>query len=175
MSTVTSFKVSPVNTAERAGLDIKPGTTVRVWQKIQEKGKTRLQAFEGMVIARKHNKEAGGTFTVRKVSSGVGTEKIFPLYSPMIDRIEIVKRSKVRRAKLYYIREKAKKEVRRRMKQLSELALGKREEQEAEARASSDEPEPEVEEVVTENEPEVVEEKDETPKEEEKEEPKEEK
>lgn len=161
MTTNTAFKVSPVNTAERAKLDIRPGTTVRVWQKIQEKGKTRLQAFEGMVIARKHNVEAGGTFTVRKVSSGVGVEKIFPLYSPMIDKIEIVKRSKVRRAKLYYIREKAKKEVRRRMKQLSDLALGKREGQEAEARASSDEPEP-----VVETEPEnSTEEKTETPEE----------
>jgi len=89
---------------------------VRVWQKIVEKGKTRLQAFEGLVLACKHGREAGATFTVRNVSSGVGVEKIFPLYSPVIDKIEVVKRSKVRRAKLYHIREKAAKEVSRQMR-----------------------------------------------------------
>jgi large subunit ribosomal protein L19 len=109
--------ISPVNIEERAALDIRPGDTVRVWQKILEKGKTRLQAYEGMIIARKHGKEAGATFTVRRTASGVGMEKIFPLYSPVIDNIEILKRSKVRRAKLYYIREKAAKEISRRMKQ----------------------------------------------------------
>ena len=96
--------------------DLKPGDTVRVWQKIEEKGKTRLQAFEGLILARKHGSEAGGTFTVRKVSGGVGVEKIYPLYSPNIDKIEIVKRAKVRRAKLYYIREKVTREVRRQLR-----------------------------------------------------------
>ncbi len=104
---------SPVNMEERANLGIKSGDTVRVWLKIQEKDKTRLQAFEGLVLARKHGAEAGGTFTVRKVSSGVGVEKIFPLYSPIIDKIEIVKRAKVRRAKLYFIRDKVAREVKR--------------------------------------------------------------
>lgn len=94
-------------------MDLRAGDTVRVWQKIEEKGKYRLQAFEGLVLARKHGTEAGGTFTVRRVASGVGVEKIFPLYSPMIDSIEIVKRSRVRRAKLYYIREKVAREARR--------------------------------------------------------------
>ncbi len=122
-------------------LDIRPGTTVRVYQRIQEKGKTRLQVFEGMVIARKHHTEPGATFTVRKVASGIGMERIFPLYSPMIEKIEIVKRSKVRQAKLYYIRDKAKKEVRRRMKQLSAEALEKRQDQEAEALTLGQEPE----------------------------------
>lgn len=107
---------SPVNTDERKNLGIKAGDTVRVTQKIQEKGKTRLQAFEGLVLSKKHGAEAGATFTVRKVASGVGVEKIFPLYSPMIDKIEIVKRAKVRRAKLYYIREKVAKEIRRAMR-----------------------------------------------------------
>ena len=138
MQISTTLKISPVNVEERAKLDIRPGTTVRVYLKIQEKGKTRLQAFEGMVIGRRGGTEPGAAFTVRKVASGVGMEKIFPLYSPNIEKIEIVKRSKVRRAKLYYIREKAKKEVRRRMKQLSTEALGKREEQEAEARATGE-------------------------------------
>lgn len=113
--------ISPVKIAERKKLDIRSGDTVLVQQKIQEKGKTRLQAFEGLVIAVKHGKEAGGTFTVRKVSSGVGVEKIFPIYSPMIDSIEVVKRSKVRRAKLYHIRDKASKEIRRQMRNIRAL------------------------------------------------------
>lgn len=96
--------------------DLKPGDTVRVWQKIEEKGKTRLQAFEGLVLARKHGNEAGGTFTVRKVASGVGVEKIFPVHSPLIDRVELVKRARVRRAKLYFIREKVARESRRQLR-----------------------------------------------------------
>ncbi len=112
---------SPVKLNERKNLDIRSGDTVRVWQKIQEKGKTRLQAFEGLVIAVKHGKEAGSTFTVRRVASGVGVEKIFPLYSPMIDSVETVKRSKVRRAKLYHIRDKAAKEIRRQMRNIQAL------------------------------------------------------
>jgi large subunit ribosomal protein L19 len=108
--------LSPVKTEDRAKLDLRAGDTVKVWQKIQEKGKTRLQAFEGLVLARKHGTEAGATFTVRRVASGVGVEKIFPLYSPMVDRVEIVKRAKVRRAKLYHIRDKAAKDIRRQMR-----------------------------------------------------------
>src|SRR5690606_12311459 len=107
--------ITPVKIEERKKLDLRSGDTVRVWQKIQEKGKTRLQAFEGLVLARKHGKEAGATFTVRRVASGVGVEKIFPLYSPIIDKIEMVKRAKVRRSKLYHIREKAAKEISRQM------------------------------------------------------------
>lgn len=101
---------------ERKTLDIRPGDTVRVHQKIEEKGKSRLQAFEGLVLARKHGTEAGGTFTVRRVASGVGVEKIFPLYSPMVDKVEIVKRARVRRAKLYFIREKVSREARRQLR-----------------------------------------------------------
>lgn len=108
--------ISPVNIEERQKLDLRSGDTVRVWQKIVEKGKTRLQAFEGLVLARKHGREAGATFTVRRIASGVGVEKIFPLYSPIIDKIEIIKRSKVRRAKLYHIRDKAAKDIRRQMR-----------------------------------------------------------
>ena len=109
---------SPVNILDRKNLDIRAGDTIRVWQKIVEKGKTRLQAFEGLVIAVKHGKEAGGTFTVRRVASGVGVEKIFPIYSPVIDSVETIKRSKVRRAKLYHIRDKAAKEIRRQMRNI---------------------------------------------------------
>ncbi|PIP55802.1 MAG: 50S ribosomal protein L19 [Candidatus Zambryskibacteria bacterium CG_4_9_14_3_um_filter_42_9] len=108
--------ISPVDIEKRQKLDLRSGDTIRVWQKIVEKGKTRLQAFEGLVLARKHGKEAGATLTVRNTSSGVGVEKIFPLYSPVLDRIEVVKRSKVRRAKLYHIREKAAKEISRQMR-----------------------------------------------------------
>ena len=112
---------SPVKIADRKSLDLRSGDTIRVWQKIIEKGKTRLQAFEGLVIAVKHGREAGATFTVRRVASGVGVEKIFPLYSPMIDSIETIKRSKVRRAKLYHIRDKAAKEIRRQMRNVMDL------------------------------------------------------
>ncbi|MFZ2522996.1 MAG: 50S ribosomal protein L19 [Minisyncoccia bacterium] len=113
--------LAPVNKAARKTLDIRSGDTVRVQQRIVEKGKLRLQAFEGLVIAVKHGKEAGATFTVRRVASGVGVEKIFPLYSPMIDSIETVKRSKVRRAKLYHVRDKAAKEIRRQMRNIRAL------------------------------------------------------
>ncbi len=121
--------LTPVNAVGRAALGVRPGDTVRVTQNIIElkkgrgadkKEKTiknaRKQVFEGLVIAVKHGKEAGGTFTVRTTLSGVGVEKIFPLYSPLIDSIEIVKRSKVRRAKLYFIREKAAKAMRRQLR-----------------------------------------------------------
>ena len=111
------MKFSPVDTAERTKVRFESGDSVRVWSKILEKGKTRLQAFEGLVLSRKHGEEAGATFTVRRVASGVGVERIFPLYSPNIDKIELVKKSKTRKSKLYYVREKAAKEIRRKMKQ----------------------------------------------------------
>jgi large subunit ribosomal protein L19 len=107
---------TPVDMTERKKLGIRAGDTVKVWQKIQEKGKTRLQVFEGLILAVKHGGEPGATFTVRRVASGVGVEKIFPLYSPMIDKISITKSAKVRRAKLYHIRDKAAKEIKRQMR-----------------------------------------------------------
>jgi len=115
--------VSPVNMEERKSLGIRPGDTIRVHQKIQDKGKTRIQIFEGLVLARKHGDEPGATFTVRKVASGVGVEKIFPLYSPLIDKLEIVKRAKGRRAKLYYIREKVNREIKRQMRRMSLVSM----------------------------------------------------
>ena len=118
-----AINISPVNMEDRRSIGVQPGDTVRVWQKIQEKGKTRLQAFEGLVLARKHGNEPGATFTVRRATGNVGVEKVFPLYSPMIDRIEIVKRSKVRRAKLYYIREKAAREIKRQMRHMKMMNL----------------------------------------------------
>jgi large subunit ribosomal protein L19 len=89
--------------------DLKPGVIIRVYQKIKElnsKGeeKERVQFFEGMIIARKHGNEKGATITVRKVSEGVGVEKIFPLNTPTITKIIVKKAVKVRSAKLYYLR-----------------------------------------------------------------------
>lgn len=116
--------ISPVNMEERKQLGIKAGDTVRVHQKILDNnGKSRIQVFEGLVLARKHGTEPGATFTVRKVSSGVGVEKIYPLYSPMIDKLEIVKRAKVRRSKLYYIREKVNREIKRQMRRMSLVSM----------------------------------------------------
>lgn len=120
-----NIKVAPIDVEARKNVDIRPGDTVRVWQKIQEGEKSRLQAFEGVVLAKKHGKENGGTFTVRKVIDSVGVERIFPLYSPIIDEIEVLKRAKVRRSKLYFIREKAAKDIRKRMK--SELLEARKE------------------------------------------------
>ena len=98
--------------------NIKPGNTVRVWQKIKEGNKTRLQAFEGLVIAHKHGSEPGATFIVRKVIEGIGVERIFPLFSPNIEKVDLIKKAKTRRAKLYYVREKAAREISKKMKQL---------------------------------------------------------
>ncbi|MDD5680452.1 MAG: 50S ribosomal protein L19 [Candidatus Omnitrophica bacterium] len=85
--------------------EFRPGDTVRIYSRIQEEGKTRLQAFEGTVISLKGN----GTrrvFTVRRISYGEGVEKTFPVNSPALDHIDVVKKGKVRRAKLYYLRKK---------------------------------------------------------------------
>lgn len=129
--------MTPINSEDRAKLEFSSGDTLRVWSKIEDKGKVRLQAFEGLVLARKHGKEAGATFTIRKVASGVGVERVFPLYSPTIDKIEIVKRARVRRSKLYYVREKAAREVARKMKMYT--LKGKHEEEVAESKESKTE------------------------------------
>jgi large subunit ribosomal protein L19 len=83
--------------------DFRPGDTVKVHVKVREAGKERIQVFEGVVIARKK----GGlreTFTVRKVSGGIGVERIFPIHCPNVEKVEIVRHGRVRRAKLYYLR-----------------------------------------------------------------------
>ena len=117
---INKIKFSPIDIAERRKLDFRAGDTVNVSSKIlDEKGKYRLQAFEGIVLARKHGKEAGATFTVRKIASGVGVERIFPLFSPMIDKIEVTKKAHARRSKLYYIRTKAVKDVRSKMRSVT--------------------------------------------------------
>jgi large subunit ribosomal protein L19 len=97
--------------AERPIPDFSQGDTVKVWVKVREGEKERLQAYEGVVIAR-----AGAglnqNFTVRKISYGEGVERVFPLYSPNVDSIEILRRGKVRRAKLYYLRDRRGKSAR---------------------------------------------------------------
>lgn len=110
------IKLPAIDRDERKALDLRSGDTIKVYQRINEKGKIRLQIFEGLVLARKHGTEAGATFTVRKVTEGVGVERIFPLYSPAIEKIEVTKRAKTRRSKLYFIRDKAVKEISKRMK-----------------------------------------------------------
>ncbi len=112
---------SPINIEERRKLDIRAGDTIRVWQRIKEGDKTRRQAFEGLIIARKHGTEPGATFTVRKISGGIGVEITLPLFSPNIEKIELVSRSKVRRAKLYFVRERAARQVRKKMKQTRQI------------------------------------------------------
>lgn len=96
-------------TAAEKWADLVPGKTVRIYQKIKEQNikgeeKERSQYYDGLIIARKHGKEAGATITVRKVTDGVGVEKIFPLNLPTIERVVVKKEARVRRAKLYYLR-----------------------------------------------------------------------
>lgn len=113
MDTVQKFHA---NSALKNMPDIRPGLTLKIYQKIKEGNKTRTQTFEGLVIAHKHGNGLSGTITVRKIASGVGVERIFPLHLPTIEKIEVVKAAKVRRAKLYYIRHKTARETRRKTK-----------------------------------------------------------
>jgi large subunit ribosomal protein L19 len=168
--------ITPVRIEERQKLGIQPGDTVRVHQQITEtkKGKAankketstknvRTQVFEGLVLAVKHGKEAGASFTVRATMSGIGVERIFPLYAPFIEKIEIVKRSKVRRAKLYFIREKVAREVKRQLRNMRMMGVStadfaeKVEETEVDAASVEEAAVAETEAIVEET-PEVVEE-----------------
>ena len=111
--------------------EIKPGDVVRVHLKLDEKtkrGAERTQVFEGLVIAKKHGRGTDGTFMVRKISEGIGVERVFPLHCPSISKIEIVRHSKVRRAKLYYMRKLAGKKARMRASGESRDEGGKTEE-----------------------------------------------
>ena len=84
--------------------DLKPGDTIKVHQKIKEGDKERIQIFEGIIIAKKHGSGIPGTITVRKIVDGIGVERVFPIHSPSLGKIEIVRHGKVRRSKLYYLR-----------------------------------------------------------------------
>lgn len=97
--------------------DLRVGWTIKIHQKIKEGDKTRTQAFEGIIIAKKHGDEASGSITVRKVSDGIGVEKTFPIYLPSIEKVQVLKKPNVRRAKLYYLREKSSREIKKKMKQ----------------------------------------------------------
>ena len=96
--------------------NIRPGWTVKVHQKIKEGGKTRVQAFEGTVIARKHGNGINGTIIVRRVAGGIGVEKTYPIHLPSIDKVDVVRETKVRRAKLYYLRDKSARDIRKKIK-----------------------------------------------------------
>ena len=122
---------------ERKELGLRAGDTVKVHQKIEDKGKTRIQIFEGLILSCKHGAEAGATFTVRKVVDGIGVEKIFPLYSPLIDKIEIVRRAEVRRAKLYHIREKVARDIKRQMRKMRMVDISTESEIEQAAKAAA--------------------------------------
>ena len=105
MNTIEQLEAEQIEklTAERPVPEFQPGDTLRVRVKVVEGTRERIQAFEGVCIARK-NAGLNSSFTVRKISYGEGVERVFPLYSPRIDGIEVVRRGDVRRAKLYYLR-----------------------------------------------------------------------
>ena len=107
----------------KEGLDIRVGDNIRIHQAIQEKGKERTQVFEGVVIAKKHGKGASSTITVRRVVSGVGVENILPFHSPSLKKIEVLKRAKTRRAKLYYLKTAKGKKTRLKRKDLAEAIV----------------------------------------------------
>lgn len=98
--------------------DVRTGDTVRIFRKIVEEGKERVQIFEGLIIAKKGGQSSSPTITVRKTSFGVGVELILPVYSPTIEKIELVKRSKTRRSKLYFVRDKADRELKRKLRDI---------------------------------------------------------
>lgn len=103
MNLLQTIEQEIVDARERKNTDVRVGDTVRVHVRVREGDKTRIQVFEGTVIRIRHG-GARATFTVRKISSGVGVERIFPASSPNLMRIEVVSRHKVRRAKLYFLR-----------------------------------------------------------------------
>lgn len=119
-------KVIEFNLTQRAKKmpDLRAGDVVKVHRKIVEGGKERIQIFEGIIIAIKGKQSSSPMATVRKVSEGIGVELIIPVFSPKVGKIELVKRAKVRRSKLYYIREKSAKSLRLKYKELSHFAKG---------------------------------------------------
>jgi large subunit ribosomal protein L19 len=98
---------------------IQTGWTIKVWQKLREGDKAKSQMFDGIVIARKHGEGSTGTITVRKMFGGIGVEKVYPIRLPSIEKVEVVKRARVRRSKLYYLRRKSAKEIRKKTRQES--------------------------------------------------------
>lgn len=113
MNTIQQYEAREIErlTASRAVPEFQAGDTVRVGVRVVEGTRERVQAYEGVVIARS-NKGLNSNFTVRKISNGEGVERVFPLYSPNISEITVVRRGKVRRAKLYYLRDRSGKSAR---------------------------------------------------------------
>jgi len=101
--------------------ELKSGMKVKVFQRVKEGDKERLQAFEGVIIAVKHGRGKSATFIVRKISSGIGVERIFPLHAPTVEKIEVLSQAKVRRAKLYYLRGRVGKKSKMKQKELGEI------------------------------------------------------
>lgn len=125
--------------------DVRPGDTVKVYQRFKEiskkkkEAKDKIQIFEGIVIARRHGKEIGATITVRKVIGGVGVERIFPLHLPTIEKIEILRRSKTRRAKLYFLRTAKGKRARLKKKEFVEAIVEEEPKQEIKTEEKAEE------------------------------------
>ncbi len=106
MDKLKAFKDEMTESLNKEIPEIWPGDTVKVYTRVKEGNKERIQIFAGVVIRRRGGRGLDGTFTVRKESSGIGVEKIFPYYSPSIEKVEVVQRGRVRRARLYYLRER---------------------------------------------------------------------
>ncbi len=104
--------------------DLRAGDVVRIHRKIKEGSKERVQVFEGMVIAVKAGQSAAPSITVRKVSFGVGVEIVFPLHSPQVEKVELVKRTRARRSKLYYVRDKSAKVLSKKLKEVNLKMIG---------------------------------------------------
>lgn len=111
--------------------ELRPGDTIKVHQKIKDGDKDRIQIFEGIIIAKKHGAGISATITVRKVVDGVGVERVFPIHSPALEKIEIVKHGKTRRSKLYYLRTAKGKKSRLKNKEFAEAIAEKPAEEQA--------------------------------------------
>ena len=118
--------------------EIKTGYIVKVYRKIKEGSKERIQIFEGMVIAKKGGQSSSPMITVRKVSGGVGVELVLPVFSPSIEKIEVVKKAKIRRSKLYYLRGLTVKKSRMKYKDISAFVAAEEEKKEIEAPAAEE-------------------------------------
>ena len=134
MNTVTAF-AKKHNPASRWA-DLQVGWTVRIHQKLKDGEKAKASTFEGIIVSRKHGNEAGATIRVRRAVGGYGVEKTYPLVLPSIEKIEVIKRAKVRRAKLYFLREKSAREIRRKTRtEYVQAKLDEMERKHAEAQA----------------------------------------
>ncbi|SMX39262.1 50S ribosomal protein L19 [Maliponia aquimaris] len=112
MNLIAQLEAEQIASLGKTIPDFKPGDTVRVGYKVTEGTRTRVQAYEGVCISRKHGKGIAASFTVRKISFGEGVERVFPLYSTNIESIEVIRRGRVRRAKMYYLRSRRGKSAR---------------------------------------------------------------